>query len=167
MSQQKIAASYFSQDVQEFIRLLHQLDVKYLITGGEAVIFYGHVRLTGDVDFFYDRCEENARSLFKALDAFWEGSIPGIENSAELTQEGLILQYGRPPNRIDLINRIGGVSFDEAWRTKKEAVVRSATGDIRIFFIGIEQLIQNKEAAGRPKDLVDLVFLRRCLERSP
>jgi hypothetical protein len=70
-------SSSFSPDIQEFLRLLHVHDVRYLIVGGEAVIFYGHARLTGDVDFFYDVDVDNARRLFAALDEFWGGRCRG------------------------------------------------------------------------------------------
>ena len=54
MPQDKLEASYFSPDILEFIKLLHVHRVRYVVVGGEAVIYYGHARLTGDIDFFYD-----------------------------------------------------------------------------------------------------------------
>jgi len=50
---------YFSEDISEFIYLLYKYKVKYVIVGGEAVIYYGHARLTGDIDFFYESTREN------------------------------------------------------------------------------------------------------------
>jgi len=58
-SSSQIDATAFSGDILEFIRLLKQYKVRYLIVGGEAVIFHGYPRLTGDVDFFYERTEPN------------------------------------------------------------------------------------------------------------
>lgn len=49
-----VDAAHFSPDTQDFIRLLHRYSAHYIIVGGEAVIYYGSARLTGDVDFFYD-----------------------------------------------------------------------------------------------------------------
>jgi len=46
---------YFSSDVIDFLQELARQKVKYLIVGGEAVNYYGHARLTGDVDIFYYR----------------------------------------------------------------------------------------------------------------
>ena len=62
---------YFSKDILDFLYLLYKHQVKYLIVGREAVIFYGHARLTGDIDFYYDRSTENVNKLFKALNKFW------------------------------------------------------------------------------------------------
>jgi hypothetical protein len=70
---------YFSDDIAEFIRLLHKFGVRYVIVGGEAVIYYGYPRLTGDVDFFYGGSKENRSALYAALLEFWDGSIPGIQ----------------------------------------------------------------------------------------
>ncbi len=47
-------ATCFSDDVQEFLRILAVHKVKYLIVGGEAVIYHGYARLTGDVDFVFE-----------------------------------------------------------------------------------------------------------------
>ena len=162
MPQDRVEAAHFSPDIQEFIKLLHKHGVHYLIVGGEAVIYYGYVRLTGDVDFFYDRRADNARNLFRALDEFWEGDIPGIKDYVELMEAGLILQFGRPPYRLDLINQIASVTFDEAWPTRREATLVSKEKDTPLYYLGLKQLIKNKQAAGRPKDLEDLAYLRQA-----
>lgn len=156
----RIADTHFSPDTVEFIRLLHRHSVKYLVVGGEAVIFHGHSRLTGDVDFFFDVSTENTANLFAALMEFWEGDIPGITSIAELSEEGLVIQFGAPPNRIDLMNFIDGVSFGEAWAQRETALVVSGEREIPIYFIGLDPLIRNKETAARPKDLDDLQYLR-------
>lgn len=73
-------SSHFSPDIQEFIGLLSINKVKYVIVGGEAVIYYGYARLTGDVDFFYEASLENTERLYIALDSFWGSAIPGIKS---------------------------------------------------------------------------------------
>ena len=162
MPRDRVEAAHFSPDIQDFIRLLYTYGVKYLIIGGEAVIYYGYARLTGDIDFFYDRREDNAQKLFQTLAEFWGGVIPGIKEAEELTEAGLILQFGRPPNRIDLINTISGVTFDEAWPASREVTLASEEEDVPLFYIGLENLIANKRASGRPKDLEDLAYLQRA-----
>ena len=161
MSADRIEAAYFSPDIREFIGLLHRYGVRCVVVGGEAVIHHGHARLTGDMDFFYDSSPENAAALFQVLLDFWGGRIPGVERVEELSEEGLILQFGRPPHRIDLLNRFDGVDFRAAWETRHTVAVESAQGEVPLHFLGLEQLIENKLAAGRPKDLEDLAFLRK------
>lgn len=75
-----------------------------MIVGGEAVIYYGNPRLTGDVDFFYDSSTENTEKLYLALTEFWAGDIPGLNSVDKLQEVCVIVQFGVPPNRIDLIN---------------------------------------------------------------
>jgi len=111
-------ASHFSKDIHQFLELLAKHKVKYVIVGGEAVIYYGYARLTGDVDFFFGTSKENPQCLYDALDEFWGGDIPGVDSFEEVMQSGTILQFGVPPNRIDLVNHIDGVTFEEAWTGK-------------------------------------------------
>jgi len=151
---------YFSSDILEFLRLLNQHHVKYVIVGGEAVIYYGYPRLTGDIDIFYRNTDENTEALFNALIEFWGNDIPGIDDKAELTQPGYVIQFGVPPNRIDLLNEIEGVDFEKAWKEKKTEQVACREYDVSVHFLGLKQLIMNKEQTGRPKDLDDLNYLK-------
>ena len=157
----RVDASHFSPDTRAFLESLAAKKVRYLIVGGEAVILHGHVRLTGDVGFFFARDPENLERLFSALEEFWAGDIPGVESPEDLAPEGLVIQFGHPPNRIDLVNDIDGVSFDEAWPGRVDAVVPTESGEVLLTFIGLEALVKNKRASGRPKDLDDLAYLDR------
>lgn len=161
MPPDRIDAHYFSPDIQEFIGLLHRHRVRYVVVGGEAVIHYGHARLTGDIAFFYDLARDNAEALFRVLLEFWSGRIPGIERAEELQEEGVIIQFGRPPNRIDLLDQVDGLMFAEAWKTRHSVVVEGSSEDVRLHYVGLDCLIRNKAAAARPKDLEDPAFLRR------
>jgi len=156
-----MTSQHFSPDVQEFLQLLARFQVQYLIVGGEAVIYHGYARLTGDIDFFYHATPDNVQNLYEALKLFWGGQVPAVQNHAELLQPGLVLQYGRPPNRIDLINAIAGVSFSDAWQSKIREEIQVAGKAVPVYYIGLDALIKNKEAAGRDKDRDDLRFLRR------
>lgn len=157
-------ASHFSKDTQEFLRLLAKEEVKYVIVGGEAVIYYGYARLTGDVVFFYERSKENALKLFRALDEFWSRDIPGLHSFEELMHAGIILQFGSPPNRIDLVSSIDGVTFKEVWTNRTIACIEIGDERIPVNFIGLNELIRNKEIIKRPKDLEDLKYLEKARE---
>ena len=135
-----------------------------MIVGGEAVIYYGYVRLTGDIDFYFEPLPNNAKGLYEALDEFWGGEIPGIKNPEELLEPGVIIQFGVPPNRIDLINEIEGVIFNEAWKEKAREAITVNGQVVSVYFIGIRQLIRNKASLERPKDLDDLKYLRKRME---
>lgn len=159
MASVRVDTHHFSPDTREFLRLLHAHGARYLIVGGEAVIYHGHSRLTGDVDLFFPSDDENVARLFAALLEFWGGDIPGIDSVDQLSEPGVIIQFGAPPNRIDLMNLIDAVSFPEAWEAREEAILVLPEGEVPLSFIGLVDLIRNKEAAGRPKDFEDLQYL--------
>lgn len=152
--------SYFSDDISEFLFLLQHYDVKYVIVGGEAVIYHGHARLTGDIDIFYAPDSLNVKKLYHALSDFWEGNIPGISRSEDLMDEELILQFGIPPNRLDLMNSITGVQFEECWNNRVSDIYQMKDDKIRVYYIGREELIINKSATNRPRDKDDLNYLQ-------
>jgi len=154
-----VNSQHFSEDVLELLSLLNRFHVRYLIVGGEAVIYHGYARLTGDVDFFYEISEVNSQRLFESLTVFWGGAVPEIQNASEFRQSGLVLQYGRPPNRIDLINYIDGITFQEAWESRVEEQMSWKDENIPVYYMGLECLIRNKKASGRDKDRDDLKFL--------
>jgi hypothetical protein len=157
-------SSHFSKDIQEFLYLLYKHQVKYVIVGGEAVIFYGYVRLTGDIDIFFEASPKNVKRLYEALTEFWEGTIPGLKSREELLEPGVIIQFGVPPNRIDLINKIEKVPFNEAWDSKVTDTMKLKAQAVFIYFIGLNQLIKNKEGLERPKDMDDLKYLKKRKE---
>lgn len=160
MASRVLIGAEFSADIVAFLRLLARHRVRYLLVGGEAVIYHGYPRVTGDVDFFYENNSRNVRSLFSALEEFWEGAIPGVAAADELAEEGVIIQFGRPPHRIDLLNQIDGVNFDAAWPERIRVQLQTPTGPVPVYYIDALSLLTNKEAAARPKDLEDAAYLR-------
>ena len=126
------------------------------------MIYYGYTRLTGDVDFFYGADTGVADGVFPALGGCGVGTGPGIRNAEELLHEDVIVQLGRPPNRNDLLSRIDGVSFEDAWTARKEVKIDGVKRVISALFIGMDSLIDNKRAVGRPKDLEDLAYLEKA-----
>jgi hypothetical protein len=146
-------------DLKEFIELLNSHDVEYLIVGGHAVAFHGHPRFTGDIDFFIRVTPANVQRLLAVLNDFGFGGL-GITQRA-LLEPKRILQLGYPPNRIDILTSISGVDFDSAWESRIESVM----DDQRVIMIGWNELLQNKKAAGRPKDLADVEKLLAVARR--
>jgi len=139
-----------SNDLREFVALLNSTGVKYLLVGGHAVAFHGKPRFTGDIDFFVERSEGNATRLEELLKAFGFSGL-GIK-AADFLQAGIVVQLGRPPNRIDLLTSIDGVDFDQAWANK----VIGNLGGLPVSVIGKAELITNKHATGRAQDLADV-----------
>lgn len=137
-------------DFEELLRLLEEHRVEYMVVGGYAVAFHGYPRFTKDIDVFFQSDDENVRLLRQALMAFGfrEDDLP----REAFTTPGNVLTFGVVPTRIDLINSIDGVTYEEARRN----VVRGAYGEVEVTFIGFEDLIKNKKSTPRAKDKGDV-----------
>jgi hypothetical protein len=137
-------------DFEELLRLLEEHGVEYMIVGGYAVAYHGHPRFTKDIDLFFRVTSENALRLRRALVAFGfrEEDLP----LDAFTAFGNVLTFGVVPTRVDLINEIDGVTYDEA----RPNVVRGRYGDVEVTFIGLADLLKNKRATPRARDKGDL-----------
>src|SRR6266446_2632227 len=137
-----------SNDLKEFLDSLNSRGVDYVIVGAHSLAFHGRPRYTGDLDILVRATSANASKLVDLLNQF------GFTDTAFNESEQMI-QLGRPPNRIDLLTSITGVSSDEAFTTK----VRAELDGIPVFILSRDALIQNKRAVGRPQGLADLETL--------
>jgi hypothetical protein len=144
-----------SKDLREFIELLNSNGVEYLVVGGFAVAHHGFSRYTADLDFLVRASDGNSHRVVAALADFGFGSL-GIQ-AEDFQSPGKVVQLGVPPNRIDIITSISGVSFDEAWVSRTSGMLEGLATQ----FIGREALIRNKESTGRAKDLGDADELRK------
>jgi predicted nucleotidyltransferase len=137
-------------DFEDFFRLLNEHDVEYMIVGGYAVAYHGYPRFTKDIDVFYANSRVNAERLQAALVAFgFQASSISLE---VLERPNAVLSIGLEPVRIDLLNSIAGVAFEDAWPN----VVVGRYGDTKVSFIGKDDLLRNKRATGRQRDLGDV-----------
>ena len=138
------------QDFKEFIRLLNDNQVRYLVVGGYAVALHGYPRYTKDIDLWVEIAPENSSKIIHALDQFGFGSLGlKMEDFLELDT---IIQLGYPPNRIDLMTTLPGIDFETCY----EAKIQVEIDEIIVNFIDLENLKKNKKASGRNQDLADL-----------
>ena len=145
-------------DFEELLRLLEEHGVDYMIVGGYAVAFHGHPRFTKDIDLFFDSSDENAGRLRSALVAFGFGQ-EDLPLSA-FTTKGNVLTFGVVPTRVDLINDIDGVTYEEA----RPNAVRGTYGEVEVSFIGFGDLVRNKAATPRTRDKADVEELTSCAD---
>lgn len=143
----------FPQDFSEFLRLLNDHNVEYLLVGGFAVAFYGYPRATADMDVWVSRRRENAERIVSCLRAF------GFE-AENLTPElfespNRVVRMGVAPLRIEVLTDIDGVAFDECAARAETLLI----GNTPVPLISLADLKQNKRASGRPKDMDDLEHL--------
>ncbi|WP_415791808.1 DUF6036 family nucleotidyltransferase [Deinococcus saxicola] len=126
---------------------MNTFEVRYLLIGGYAVNLYGFVRTTGDMDIFVALDAENIHKLVAAYHEFGVSSV-----QAGLFQPGKIVRMGVPPLRLEVLNKISGVDFAEAYAERE----MTELDGLSIPVISLRHLRANKTASGRPKDLGDL-----------
>jgi hypothetical protein len=147
------------EDWRAFIESLNSKGVEYVVVGAVALAHHGFPRYTGDLDVQVRTSPENAQRLESALAEFGLAAL-GLK-AADFADSYRVIQLGVPPNRINLLTSLTGVTFDEAWASRVEAVV----GETRVNFIGREALILNKRLTGRAQDRADLEALGASEER--
>ena len=147
------------KDFKEFIVLLNEHQVKYLVVGGYAVNYHGYPRYTRDIDFWIWLDSNNIDRLLDALHAFGFGSL-GL-SLEDFSNPNSIIQLGHEPFRIDLMMQIDGVHFGEAFERREE---RKLEG-VKVNFIALPDLIESKKAAGRFKDLADAEELNKIQQQ--
>ena len=144
------------KDQREIIAAFNAHGVKYLVIGGHAVSIHAEPRGTKDLDLFIKADEENSKAVFAALAEF--GAPIGGMTPADFNDKPTsVFQMGVQPGRVDILQGIAGVSFDEAWENRVEELL---DGQTPAHIISREHLIQNKLAVGRYQDLADVEKLR-------
>jgi hypothetical protein len=149
-----------TSDFSDLLRLFENSEVRYLVVGGYAVMAYTEPRFTKDLDVWVDPTAGNAIKVFAALAQF--GAPMAGFTAADFVTPDMVFQIGVAPVRIDILTGVTGVEFTDAWTGRER---RPFLGD-SVWFIGRDHLVRNKEASGRPRDLIDLEELRLA-ERLP
>ena len=142
-----------NRDFAEMLSELSAAGAEFLVVGAHALAAHGTPRATGDLDLWVRPTRENGERVLVALRKF---RAPLFDLTLDdLSQPGIVFQIGLPPARIDILTGISGVTFDEAWPRRVVATVAGQP----LPFIGLADLIRNKRAAGRAKDLADVEAL--------
>ena len=147
---------HLTKDFIDFIELLNQHEVAYMVVGGYAVGFHGYPRYTGDLDIWIKRSEENVIELLRVIKSFGGPH-------AELNQEDLLRKptkenpspgvgIGREPLRIEILSAIDGVVFDECTGNAEEKEIAG----VLLKYIHYDDLKKNKLSTGRTKDKADI-----------
>jgi predicted nucleotidyltransferase len=139
-----------SQDFKEFLKLLKENSVRYLIVGGYAVGYHGYPRATAGLDIWVAMTPENAQKIVSVLREYGF-DFPELTTDLFLKEEQII-RMGVPPVRLEITTSISGVDFDECFA---ERIVDKLDGT-EVNLISLKHLKANKKAAGRHKDLNDL-----------
>jgi len=140
-------------DFKELLALLNAHGIEYVIVGGYALAFHGAPRYTGDLDIMVKADSENAARIIKALEKFGFGEAGLTPDDFQQVEK--VVQLGVPPVRVDILTSLTGVSSDEAFSGRVEGTY----GGVSVYFLGRDQLVANKRALGRKRDLADIEAL--------
>jgi len=151
----------FLENHLEVLTHLIKHDVRYLLIGGFAVIYYGYERTTGDMDLWIDATEENKQRLLDAIREM-DYDESDIETLKELdfTKE-VVFSLGKEPDKIDFITKVQIVKFEEAYQRKKHGEIDNG---IKIDFVHFKDLVIMKMNTGRLKDQADIEELQRIMK---
>lgn len=145
-------SNIFNDDFRDFIAALNNHDVEYLLVGGYAVILHGYRRSTGDMDVWVNVTAENHKKLIKAYLDFGLPTMDISEENFLRNDEMEVFTYGLPPVCIEVLKKVKGCHFDDAYEMSKLYYEE----ELQIRFIHINTLIEAKKASGRYKDLDDI-----------
>lgn len=143
------------EDARDLLTELLAGGVDFIVVGAHALAAHGVFRATGDLDILLRPERANARRAWAALHRFGAPLAAHGVTAEDLSMPGTVYQLGLPPRRIDVLTSITGVEFEQAWQGR----VRRLVGGLELAFLGRSDLVANKRATGRAKDLIDLELL--------
>jgi len=136
-------------DFKEFLKLLNDKNIQYLLIGGYAVGYHGYPRATNDMDIWIAINPPTAKKMVIVLKEFGFNT-PQLSEELFLKEKSVV-RMGIAPIRIEILTTISGVDFEECF---KQRIVDEIDG-VKINIIGLKHLKINKKASGRHKDLDD------------
>jgi hypothetical protein len=148
------------QDFRELLSAFNAGQVRYLIVGGYAVSFHAQPRATKDLDILIGADAENSKAVYAALAKFG-APIEGL-SARDFAEPDNFFRMGTPPVMVDIMPKITGVEFEEAWSRRVDVQIDD---DLSVPFISRQDLLIAKLAAGRAQDLIDVDALRESSRR--
>ena len=141
-----------NEDYHDFLAALVARGARFMVVGAHALAVHGYPRATVDIDVWIDPSTDNARQVWHALADFGAPLNDLDLREQDLTRLDIVAQLGLPPNRIDVLTGISGLTFEQAWANRIEQSVEG----VRVPVLGLTDLLANKRASGRDKDRADV-----------
>lgn len=149
----------FNSDYRDMIECLQREGVEFMLVGGYAVALHGWPRTTFDIDFWIMANPQNAAAVMRALKAFGAPLMDLTEE--DFHRPGMVFQIGTEPQRIDILSAVSGVAYEDA----VSRALKMEVDGLTLKVISLDDLIANKRASGRPKDIVDAMTLEKMKEK--
>jgi len=138
-----------NEDYRDMLRVLSEEKVRFILVGAYALAAHGYPRATMDIDIWVMPSPQNADALLRALSRF--GAPLHNLTKEDLLKEGTIFQIGVAPRRIDIITTASGLQFETTYQNSIPVNIEG----IEVRIPSVDDLILNKRAIGRTKDLAD------------
>jgi predicted nucleotidyltransferase len=143
------------------LRTLSEEKVRFLLVGAYAVAAHGYPRATMDIDIWVMPSPQNADAVFRALQRF--GAPVEDLTKEDLQADGVVFQIGVAPRRIDIMTTASGLRFEEAFDRSISVDIEG----IEVHIPSLDDLVTNKKASGRTKDLADVEALESLKDPEP
>jgi len=141
-----------NEDYHDILTALLAENARFIVVGAHALAAHGYPRATVDIDIWIDATAENARRVWRALAEFGAPLEDLDIREEDLTRPDVVAQFGLPPNRIDVLTGVSGLTFERAWENRIEDDLEG----VRVPILGLIDLLENKRATGRDKDRSDV-----------
>ena len=145
-----------NEDYHDILAALIAQDARFLVVGAHSMAVHGYPRATVDLDIWIEASVENARRVWRALAQFGAPLEDLNVRESDLTRPDVVVQFGLPPSRIDILTGVSGLSFEAAWPNRVEEVLEG----VRVPILGFNDFVTNKRASGRDRDRADLKGLQ-------
>lgn len=155
--------TFFPEDFRDFLALWITHNVRFMLVGGYAYNIHVEARVTQDIDVWVKPTRENLLELREALKEFIAADF-NVEEGLQLLQTNRLgFGVGMKPNRAEVLLRVKGLEFGEAYARSIQAEVDGLIFQV----IHPHDQIINKRAAGRLKDLADVEKLLKFYGEPP
>jgi len=153
---------------EDVFRRFEASGIRYLVVGGIAVNLYGYARLTVDLDLMLDLSQDNLLQVVQAMEDL--GYVPRVPvNAHDLMSEAkrkswkeekgaLVFTFIDPKSPLRHIDVFleNPIDFEQAYPRSRWFELKG----IRMPVASIDDLIRIKSAAGRPRDIEDVLHLK-------
>lgn len=141
-----------NDDYHDILVALLAEEARFLVVGAYALAVHGYPRATIDIDIWIEPKPDNVERVWRALAAFGAPLSDLKIRREDLLRADVVAQFGLAPNRIDILTGVSGLTFQDAWPNRVEEMLE----DVRVPVLGLADLLANKRASGRDKDIADV-----------
>lgn len=148
-------------ELLRFWNALNNNNVRYIMVGGFAIRFHGFNRNTDDLDMWLEDTVENRMNLRKSFRELGYGDFASMETMQFVP--GWTNFYIGGGIDLDIMTDMKGLENIAFGECLNMASIADLEG-VKVPFLHINHLIENKKIVNRPKDQIDVLELEKIRE---